>query len=303
MRRIVYEIKHITENKYMGSVSVSHLLMHLTPRDDDRQSLLSHELSVDPVPAVATWHGDYFGNTTRFLTVDRAHTRLTVTSTSRVAVGPAFVPDPTETPAWEIVRARCRSDHSGQSLEAHEFTYPSTLVPVGPEFSEYSAKSFEKQRPLLDAVLHLTQRIYTEFKFDPTATTVTTPVSEVMRHRRGVCQDFAQFQIACLRSMGVPARYVSGYLETDPPPGQTKLRGVDASHAWVGFFCPGIGWIDIDPTNNCFASMRHITLGWGRDYADVCPIRGVLVGGMDQHMTVSVDVAALTSLEEDTAPE
>ena len=141
-------------------------------------------------------------------------------------------------------------------------------------------------------MVDLTRRIYADFKFQPGATTVTTPVAEFFARRRGVCQDFAQFEIACLRSFGLPARYVSGYLETDPPPGQTKLRGADASHAWVSFFCPGLGWIDTDPTNQCLPSLRHITIGWGRDYGDVCPVRGVLVGGRGQKLSVSVDVVA-----------
>lgn len=298
MRKILYDIQHITTNEYLGFVSVSHLLMHLAPRNDERQTVLSHTLTVDPHPAVTETHPDYFGNRAHFITVERDHSRLTITSNSRVAVGPAFVPDPSETPSWESVRSRCMSDHTGRSLEAHEFTYASPLVPMSSEFAEYSRESFSKDRPVLDAVMDLTRRIHTEFKFDPLATTVTTPVSEVMRHRRGVCQDFAHFQIACLRAMGIPARYVSGYLETDPPPGQQKLRGVDASHAWISFFCPGIGWIDVDPTNNCFASMRHIRIGWGRDYADICPIRGVLMGGRDQRMHVSVDVLASGALED-----
>jgi transglutaminase-like putative cysteine protease len=137
------------------------------------------------------------------------------------------------------------------------------------------------------------RRIHTDFTFDTAATTVTTPVADFFKQRRGVCQDFVQFQIACLRSIGLPARYVSGYLETDPPAGQPKLRGVDASHAWASFFCPAIGWIDIDPTNNCIPSLRHITVAWGRDYGDVSPVRGVLVGGQGQQLSVSVDVVAL----------
>src|SRR5262249_5827996 len=156
---------------------------------------------------------------------------LTIQSRSRVAVRPAFIPDRLETPAWESVRARCRSDHSGHALEAHEFTYPSPLIPNSDEFAEYAKSSFSRGRPLFDAVTDLSRRIHADFTFDTSATNVTTPVSDFFRQRRGVCQDFVQFEIACLRSIGLPARYVSGYLETDPPPGQPRLRGVDASHA------------------------------------------------------------------------
>jgi hypothetical protein len=165
-------------------------------------------------------------------------------------------------------------------------------------FSDYSAPSFTASRPIIDALSDLMTRILADFRFDPTATTVSTPLEEFFKTKRGVCQDFAHFLIACLRSIGLPARYVSGYLETDPPPGMPKLRGVDASHAWVSLYCPGIGWIDADPTNNCFPSLRHISIGWGRDYADISPVRGVLIGGTDQVLKVSVDVTAVGSVSQ-----
>jgi transglutaminase-like putative cysteine protease len=298
MRQLVYEISHTTTYDYADSVSVSHHLLRLAPRRTARQRCLSHELAIEPSPAASSAHCDYFGNTAHFIGVERPHTELVVKSRSRVAIGPSLVPEPTETPAWEGVRARCRDDHSGQALEAHEFIYASPLVPAGADFTDYAAPSFAKHRPILDAVRELTRRIHADFKFDPTATTVTTPPQEVLKQRRGVCQDFAQFQIACLRSLGLPARYVSGYLETDPSPGQTKLRGADASHAWLSFYCPGHGWIDVDPTNNCFPSLRHVTIGWGRDYSDVAPIQGVLVGGQNQQSRVAVDVLACGPMDE-----
>jgi len=292
MKQLLYDIRHTTAYDYLGNVSLSHHLLRLAPRPDARQRCLSHELLIHPAPAVTQKHRDYFGNTAHFIAIERSHNQLGITSNSRVAVSPSFVPDPSETPAWETVRAGCRDDHSGHALEAHEFTYASPLVPISEEFADYAVASFSKARPVLEAVTDLNRRIHEDFTFDPTATTVTTPVSEVFKQRRGVCQDFAQFQIACLRSIGLAARYVSGYLETEPPPGVPKLRGVDASHAWVSFFCPGLGWIEVDPTNNCLPSLRHITIGWGRDYGDVCPIRGVLIGGENQTLTVAVDVVA-----------
>jgi len=300
MRKLLYEITHTTTYDYLEEVSVSHHLLRLTPRHYSKQSCLAHELAITPEPGTLSVRRDYFGNPTHFVGVEIPHQQLVITSRSRVAVSPAFIPEPLETPAWENVRARCRDDHSGHSLEAHEFTYASPLVPMADEFAGYAQASFTPQRPILDAVTDLTRRIQEDFTFDATATTVTTPVADVFKGRRGVCQDFAHFQIACLRSHGLPARYVSGYLETDPPPGQPKLRGVDASHAWVGFYCPGIGWLDVDPTNNCLPSLRHITTGWGRDYSDVCPIRGVLVGGQNQTLRVSVDVNALGAWESDS---
>lgn len=298
MRRILYEIEHVTRWGYVGNVSVSHMLMCLTPRNDARQLLLNHKLELEPGPSALSAHSDYFGNTAHFAAIDRSHSEMVIRSSSRVAVGPAFVPEASETPPWEIVRSQCRMDRTGQALEANEFSHSSPMAPVDREFAELGSQSFLPDRPILDAVMHLTGLIAAEFKFDPEATRVSTPVSEVLRLKRGVCQDFAHLQIACLRSLGLPARYISGYIETDPPPGQMKLRGADASHAWVSFYCPGIGWIDVDPTNNCFPSMRHITIGWGRDYADVSPVRGVLVGGSGQDLSVSVDVVAMGSVED-----
>ncbi len=299
MRKLLYEITHTTTYDYVGDVSVSHHLLKLTPRHYYKQSCLTHDLSIFPHPETITTHRDYFGNPAHFVGLETPHQQFKIKSRSRVAVGPAFIPEPLETAAWETVRASCLGDHSGQALEAHEFTYPSPLVPTSDDFADYAKASFFSGRPILDAVSDLTRRIQEDFKFDPTATTVTTPVAEVFENRRGVCQDFAQFQIACLRSLGLAARYVSGYLETDPPPGQPKLRGVDASHAWASFFCPGLGWLDVDPTNNCFPSLRHIVLGWGRDYSDVGPIRGVLVGSQSQTLRVAVDVNALGPWESD----
>ncbi|HWX20140.1 MAG TPA: transglutaminase family protein [Candidatus Binatia bacterium] len=299
MRKLLYEITHTTTYDYLEDVSVSHHLLRLAPRHYHKQNCLAHELAMVPEPGTVSAHRDYFGNSTHFIGVQTPHRQLVITSRSRVAVSPAFIPEPLETPAWEIVRARCRDDHSGRALEAHEFTYASPLVPIAEEFADYAKASFAPARPVLDAVSDLTRRIHEDFTFDPTATTVTTPVAKVFRERRGVCQDFAHFQLACLRSLGLPARYVSGYLESEPARGQPKLRGVDASHAWVGFFCPGIGWLDADATNNCLPSLRHITIGWGRDYSDVCPLRGVLVGGQNQTLRVSVDVSALGPWESE----
>jgi transglutaminase-like putative cysteine protease len=214
-----------------------------------------------------------------------------------VAVGPAFIPEPAETPEWESVGKLCRTDRSSPVLEAIEFTFASPVVPLEPTFAEYAAASFTSRRSILEAALELTSRIHADIKFDTTATTVSTPPLEVLEKRRGVCQDFAHLQIACLRSLGLPARYVSGYLETIPPRGQPRLVGADASHAWVSLFCPGIGWIDLDPTNNCLPSMRHITAAWGRDYSDVSPIRGVLLGSGEHTLSVAVDVVPLGAVQ------
>lgn len=292
MKKLLYEITHATTYDYVGDVSVSHHLVRLAPRQYSRQSSLEHQLAISPEPTTISAHRDYFGNLTHFVAVEKGHQQLVIKSRSRVTVAPAAVPEPAETPSWEAVRARCRDDHSGKALEAHEFTYPSPLIPEADEFTRYTQASFTPDRPVLEAVMDLTRRIHEDFTFDTAATTVSTPVGDVFKQRRGVCQDFVHFEVACLRSHGLPARYVSGYIETDPPPGQPKLRGVDASHAWLSFVCPGFGWIDVDPTNNCFPSLRHIAIAWGRDYADVPPVRGVLVGSQSQQLTVAVDVVA-----------
>jgi transglutaminase-like putative cysteine protease len=303
MQHLLYDIVHVTDYDYQGAVSVSHHLLRLEPRQTARQRCLRHEFRIFPEPSVLTSHGDYFGNRAHFIAVERPHGSLSITSRARVAVSPAFLPDASETPAWETVRTRCRADRTRAALEANEYTHASPLVPTAPEFADYALGSFLPSRPIFEALSDLMARLQADFRFDPTATTVSTPLAEFHRNRRGVCQDFAHFLIACLRSIGLPARYVSGYLETDPPPGLPKLRGVDASHAWVSLFCPGIGWIDADPTNNCYASLRHLSIGWGRDYGDIAPVRGVLIGGTQQILRVSVDVTALAPEEDDADAE
>ena len=295
MKAQLFQITHTTTYEYHAPVPVSHHLMRLTPRALSRQRLLEHDIEVHPTPAATNRRTDYFGNDVTFATIERTHRQLSVISRSRVAVSPAFIPDAGETPGWETVRGLCRTDRTASVLEATEFTFASPLVPVEPVFAEFAASAFEPGRPILDAVTDLTARIHREFKFDPTATTISTPLAEVLEKRRGVCQDFAHLQIACLRALGLPARYVSGYLETVPPPGQSKLVGSDASHAWLSFFCPGIGWMDVDPTNNLFPSMQHITLGWGRDYSDVSPVRGVILGAGKHDLKVAVDVVSLNN--------
>ena len=295
MKSQLFEITHTTTYEYRAPVTVSHHLMRLTPRAMSRQRRIDHVIEVEPTPAATTRRTDYFGNDVTFATIERTHRRLCITSRSRVAVSPAFIPDAGETPGWETVRGFCRTDRTASVLEATEFTFASPAVPLDPLFAEYAAPSFQPGRPILDAVTDLTAHIHREFKFDPTATTISTPLAEVLEKRRGVCQDFAHLQIACLRALGLPARYVSGYLETVPPPGQTRLVGSDASHAWVSFFCPSLGWIDVDPTNNLFPSMQHITLGWGRDYSDVSPVRGVILGAGKHDLKVSVDVMSMES--------
>jgi transglutaminase-like putative cysteine protease len=194
-------------------------------------------------------------------------------------------------PAWETIRDACRADKFTQASAAAEFCFASPLIAPGPVFASYALTSFTPGRPVLDALCDLNRRIFTDFIFDPAATDITTPLADVMTKKRGVCQDFAQVMIACLRSISLPARYVSGYLETAPPPGQPRLVGADASHAWASLFCgDAIGWMDADPTNNVLPSEKHITVAWGRDFSDVSPLRGVTLGAREQRLKVAVDV-------------
>jgi transglutaminase-like putative cysteine protease len=192
--------------------------------------------------------------------------------------------------SWDQVAGLLESRHDPVTLDVRQYCFDSPYVPINAELAEYARPSFEPGRPLFDAALDLTRRIHAEFTFDSTATTVSTPVLDVLHHRRGVCQDFAHLQLACLRSLGLPARYVSGYLLTKPPPGGKKLAGADASHAWVATFLPDFGWLELDPTNGLIPSDQHVTLGWARDYDDLAPVKGVIVGGHKHSLKVSVDV-------------
>ncbi len=290
---MTYDLAHTTTYEYSNAVSLSHHTLRLQPRELQRQQCLHSDLDIHPHPAVVQTHPDYFGNQMTFVTVEGSHRSLVITSRSRVNVSASAPPKASATPAWETVRDLCGDEEPKEALAASEFIYASPHIKRQPEFAAYALPSFPAERPVLEAVLDLTNRIYTEFKFDSKATTIATPLDEVLKSRRGVCQDFAHLEIACLRSMGIPARYVSGYLETDPPPGKPRLAGADASHAWISFFCPGTGWIDVDPTNNLLPSNRHITVAWGRDYSDVSPIRGVLLGSGEHSLKVAVDVIPL----------
>ncbi len=288
-----YQVTHRTSYEYDDNVTLSQHALRLIPRDLPRQRRLQHNFHFTPEPALSWNHTDYYGNTVVFLTLEKAHRGLEVVSLSMVDVDPVTWPEPSTTPPWEQVRAACNGQAATPEIAASEFVFDSPLLRRLPPVADYAVESFAPARPVLEAVLELTRRIHGDFTFDPKATTVATPLDEVLQLRRGVCQDFAHLQIACLRAMGVPARYVSGYLETLPPPGQPKLAGADASHAWCSFFCPGLGWIDVDPTNNLLPSDRHVTIGWGRDYSDVSPIRGVILGAGEHSLTVNVDVTAL----------
>jgi len=243
-----------------------------------------------PAPHITATHNDYFGNTQMFFTLEEPHDGLIVEATSELEVYSIERPDFSGSPPWETVVESLVSDHSEVGLDAYQFVFGSQRVTASRELADYARDAFPAGRPLLEAILDLMRKIHREFRFDTEATEVTTPVQAFFQKRRGVCQDFAHLQIACLRSLGLPARYISGYLRTLPPPGRPRLVGADASHAWCSAWCPGAGWVDFDPTNNCVPEDGHITVAWGRDYSDVSPIHGVLLGGAKHTLDVGVDV-------------
>ena len=295
---MLYQISHRTLYTYDSPVTVAHYIARLEPRPLPTQSCPWHEIVIRPQPACrADGRTDAFGNTGVYFEIEGTHAELEVVARSYVRLKPRPLPDPAATPAWESVRDACLGDRWSSDTAAGEFVRASPLVPLRDEFAAYAAESFPKDCPVLQGVCDLNRRIFRDFTFDPSATSVATPVAKSFAQRRGVCQDFAHVMIACLRAIGLPARYVSGYLETLPPPGKEKLVGADASHAWLAVWCgEPHGWIDADPTNDLLPSGRHITVGWGRDFSDVSPLTGVSIGSGRQKLTVGVDVMAV---EED----
>ena len=283
-------VEHVTRYEYASRVELASHLVHLRPRELPWQQVLHYALRAEPVPDRVRWGTDHFGNPLAWLFLDRAHRALEVVTEALVDVSLPTSARPGDTPAWEhVVKLAQRPD---AARDVAEFTFSSPMAPADPEVRAYVAHSFPPARPILAAVTDLMSRIAQDFRFDPGVTTVSTPVQRVLHLRAGVCQDFAHLMIAGLRGLGLPARYVSGYLQTRPPPGQARLRGADQSHAWVGCWLgPAHGWIDLDPTNDLIVRDEHVWLGWGRDYADVSPIRGVLQGGGRHSLHVSVDIA------------
>ncbi|MFM7207003.1 MAG: transglutaminase N-terminal domain-containing protein [Planctomycetaceae bacterium] len=296
-----YDVRHETCYTYSEVVPVCHNEIHLVPRDLPTQRLLSSFVTVDPQPDHVSTHVDSFGNTAGIFAIDEPHGRLVVTSTSRVEVDPprdwtSFPPVP-----WEAIRDRLRRDTDPATLEARQFTDQSPLIRISPQLAAWTAESFPPERPWAEAVVDLTRRIHHDFTYDPAATTTGTTVDEVFALRRGVCQDFAHLQIACLRSLGLAARYVSGYLSNERRVQGTDgegafeagMVGADASHAWLAVWGGDDGWLDLDPTNDCTAGTLHVTVAWGRDYADVSPVKGVCVGGGRHEIRVAVHVTRI----------
>lgn len=284
-----YRVEHETRYAYDAPVSQSWQRARLTPRSLPWQKLLVHAIDIDPRPDERHDGPDAFGNTVTHFGLHGAHRRLRVRMHAEVELGarPLIVEAPQP---WEAARPALRPAGTALDLDAARMCEPTALLPLSDAARQYAAPSFARGRDWLAAVSELMHRIHDEFEFEPGATTVSTSVDEVLHQKRGVCQDFAHLMLACLRGLGLAARYVSGYLLTEPPPGQPRLMGVDASHAWVAAWSPQHGWVEFDPTNDQLADQRYITLAWGADFADVVPLRGVILGGGAQAMDVAVSV-------------
>jgi transglutaminase-like putative cysteine protease len=282
---MIHTIRHRTSYAYGATVLLSHHLAHLTPRQAPGQIVLDSRIDIEPRPRRLVPGTDHFGNSTLYFQIDEPHGRLVVESRARVRLQGVDGLELAPSPPWtEVAAAASRDPATADMLTA------SPHVPDHRDARAYGQISFPPGQTLLDGVRDLSRRIHQDYTFDPTATSVATPLDRVIASRRGVCQDFAHLMLACLRGLGLSARYVSGYLETIPPPGVPKLQGADASHAWVSVHCPGLGWIDVDPTNDVFPRERHVTLAWGRDFSDVSPLKGVIHGGGGQIVEVGVDV-------------
>jgi transglutaminase-like putative cysteine protease len=288
-----YQILHDTCYHYDSPVSLAQQLAHLWPRECAWQRCTEQKLLISPVPTARRDELDVFGNPLTRLAFERPHDELQVNARLTVEVLARPVLDFKQSPAWEQTRDALTYSSlplSAEILEACRYRFQSPYVHLKRSFVEFSQSCFPAGQPLMLGVQALMQKIFSEFTFDAEATQVATPLVEVLERRRGVCQDFAHLMLACVRSRGLAARYVSGYLLTQPPPGQPRLIGADASHAWVSVFCPVLGWVDFDPTNNIQPALEHISLAWGRDFSDVSPLRGVILGGGNHDPEVRVTV-------------
>ncbi len=292
---MIYRVLHNTYYKYDNHVSYCHNLACLKPRSFDCQQLIDFRLEINPTPAEISEHTDFFGNTVTRFSIQEPHQELIVSAKS-------YISRSCNMPVLAYESETCQRTTMEASLfkmngleddllDAKQFVLESPLIrKIAPEIRAYGAESFHPKRSVFEAANELMTRIYTDFQFVPGVSDVATPLHTVFSEKKGVCQDFAQIAIACIRSQGLPARYMSGYIETIPPEGQEKLVGADASHAWFSIFIPGFGWVDFDPTNNLIPSDQHLVLAWGRDYFDVPPLKGVIYSSGNNEMTVSVDI-------------
>jgi transglutaminase-like putative cysteine protease len=288
---VIYDIRHVTSYSYETQVSFARCSLRLEPRSGDGQQLVSHNVEIRPKPAGRTVRHDFFGTHTESIVIETPHRSLRIDSRSRVSVSRSAPGRGAESPAWEKVRDVAFESTSLGPESPIGYVFASSLVPVQRPVTSYAGLSFPPGRGILAGAVDLMHRIRTEFKYDPKATVISTPLAEVFEKRHGVCQDFAHVMIAGLRGLGLPAAYVSGYLRTIPPPGKPRLQGADATHAWVSLWCgDGLGWVGFDPTNDILVENDHIVLAVGRDFSDVSPVDGIIVGSRKQKLAVAVDV-------------
>ena len=288
---MIYDIRHVTTYSYESPVSFARCSLRLEPRSGDGQQLVSHTVEIRPKPAERTIRRDFFGTLTESVLIETAHRSLRIDSRSRVSVSRQAFGRTTPSPSWESVRDVAFEASSLGPTSPVGYVFASSLVPVLGPVTAYAATSFSPRQGILVGAVDLMHRIRREFKYDPKATVISTPLREVFEKRHGVCQDFAHVMIAGLRGLGLPAAYVSGYLRTYPPAGQPRLQGADATHAWVSVWCGAeIGWVGFDPTNDILVENDHIILAVGRDFSDVSPVNGIIVGSRKQKLAVAVDV-------------
>jgi transglutaminase-like putative cysteine protease len=281
-----YRVSHVSRYTYGSPVDLAAHMLHLRPRPLPWQQVMSDRIIAEPDGARRRDAKDHFGNTVTWLFFDRPHADFIVTAESVVEV--SYPKPPDKSPEWETIVEAASAADAGPDAE---YRFDSPMVPAIAETRDYARASFTKGRPVLDALCDLNRRIYKEFRFRSGVTTISTPVSQVMKRREGVCQDFSHLMVSALRGIGLPARYNSGYIRTKPPPGQKRRQGADQSHAWVGAWMgPEHGWVDLDPTNGIVVHDEHVLLGWGRDYGDVSPVLGIILGGGAHHLKVAVDL-------------
>jgi len=288
---MIFDVSHKTLYRYTAPVVQSQHVVHMSPRALARQSVRLHSLIVEPAPVTRFEGVDSFGNVMVILDIELPHKELVLHARSTIEVTAPPAIDWTKTTPWDQIDGRLVLANNDLDLDTIQYRCASRFTPPSPEIAAYAAPSFTPGRPVLDAAMDLTNRIYDDYTFDGTATDISTPIIQVVKQRRGVCQDFAHLALACLRVHNIPARYVSGYILTKPAPGQVKLQGTDASHAWISVWSPQAGWVDFDPTNGIAVSDEHVTLAHGRDYNDVSPISGILLGGGAHTVSVAVDVS------------
>lgn len=299
---MIYYLRHDTNYEYAFPVNESRQLLRLTPRELPHQKCLAYRRDLNVAPAQRNLYTDAFGNQIEALHFENPHETFHLRVQSWVELSSRPELDLFQSPPWESVRDnlsyRGGLALSPDFLEASNFLFESEHVRVKRDFATYASRALTPGMPILAGTSALMNQIFLDFTFDPLATDISTPVTEVFEQKRGVCQDFAHFMLSCLRSLGLAARYMSGYILTHPPQGQARMIGADATHAWVSVFCPGVGWVDFDPTNGLLPNLEHVTLGWGRDFADVTPLRGVILGGGEHTLKIAVTMAPQSDFEK-----